>query len=120
ARVQALVDCYRAAGMGAGHRVATLLGNRPDALFHWFALNALGASVVPVNPDYRESELRFLLEHSEASLAVVLPERAEELRAVAAKTDRPAVVASPDEVLNGSLAGRFSCADFTPSRQAEC
>jgi acyl-CoA synthetase (AMP-forming)/AMP-acid ligase II len=33
-------------------------------------LNALGVSVVPLNPDYREAELRYVLEHSEASALV--------------------------------------------------
>ena len=32
-----------------GHRVGLMLENRPAAFLHWFALNALGASVVPLN-----------------------------------------------------------------------
>ncbi|MEW5423349.1 AMP-binding protein [Amorphus sp. 3PC139-8] len=74
-RVNALAARYHAAGYGPGHRVALLLENRPAHFVHWLALNAVGASVVPVNPDYTADELRFLLEHSESALFVHLPSR---------------------------------------------
>ncbi len=69
-RVDAAIADYRAAGFGPGHRVALLLENRPDHFVHFLALNALGVSQVPVNPDYRPDELRHLLEHSSAELLV--------------------------------------------------
>lgn len=68
--VDRLVDAYRAAGYGPGHRVALLLESRPDHFVHVLALNALGVSQVSVNPDYRVDELRYLLEHSDADLLV--------------------------------------------------
>jgi acyl-CoA synthetase (AMP-forming)/AMP-acid ligase II len=61
---------YRALGYGPGHRVALQLENRPEFLLHFLALNSLGVSVVPLNPDYREAELRYILEHSEASAVI--------------------------------------------------
>jgi len=70
---------YEAAGIGAGHRVALLLENRDVFFFHWLALNALGASIVPINPDYRVEELSYLFAHSEAVLAVSLPHRMADL-----------------------------------------
>ncbi len=73
--VDALAAIYRAGGYGVGHRVALLLENRPQFLIHYLALNALGVSMVPLNPDYRTAELAYVLEHSEAVLAVVLPGR---------------------------------------------
>ena len=63
---------YGQAGYGRGHRVAMLFDQRPEFFFHYYALNALGASVVPLNPDYRRDELRYVVEHSEASLAVAI------------------------------------------------
>jgi acyl-CoA synthetase (AMP-forming)/AMP-acid ligase II len=39
--------------------------------------------VVPLNPDYRAAELGYVLGHSEAPLAVVLPGHADKLRALA-------------------------------------
>jgi acyl-CoA synthetase (AMP-forming)/AMP-acid ligase II len=61
---------YQALGYGPGHRVALQLENRPEFLLHFLALNSLGVSVVPLNPDYRESELHYILEHSEASAVI--------------------------------------------------
>jgi len=67
-QVEALAEQYQAAGYGRGHRVALLLENRPEFFLHWFALNGLGVSVVPINPDLRAAELEYLLAHSEAVL----------------------------------------------------
>ena len=83
-QVDALAARYRAAGYGHGHRAGLLLENRPAFFLHWLALNALGVSVVPINADLRSAELEYLLGHSELCLAIVLDERAAELRAAAA------------------------------------
>ena len=83
AEVERLRQSYARAGYGHGHRVGLLLGNRPVFFFHWFALNALGVSVVPVNPDMRQSELVYLVSHSEMILAVALADRCDELKAAA-------------------------------------
>ncbi|MGE5116471.1 MAG: AMP-binding protein, partial [Betaproteobacteria bacterium] len=77
--VERLRAAYAAAGWGHGHRVGLLLQNRPAFLFHWFALNALGASVVPINAEMRAAELEYLVGHSEIALAVALPARADDL-----------------------------------------
>jgi acyl-coenzyme A synthetase/AMP-(fatty) acid ligase len=61
---------YRAAGYGGGHRVGLMLENRPAAFLHWFALNGLGASVVPLNADLRPAEMDYLVSHSGICLAV--------------------------------------------------
>ena len=75
-QVVAIAARYRACGWGAGHRVALLLENRPEFLLHFLALNTIGASVVPLNPDYRAAELEYVLDHSDAALVVALPEHA--------------------------------------------
>lgn len=77
--VRQLEGAYADSGLVAGARVALLLENRPAFFLHWFALNALGVSVVPINPDYRASETAYLLEHSEAVAAVVVRERAAQI-----------------------------------------
>jgi acyl-CoA synthetase (AMP-forming)/AMP-acid ligase II len=61
---------YRARGYGRGHRVALQLETRPEFLLHFLALNSLGVSVVPMNPDYRQAERDYVLGHSEASALV--------------------------------------------------
>ena len=67
-RIAGLAARYRSRGYGAGHRVALRLENCPEFLLHFLALNAVGASVVPLNPDYRPAELEYVLGHSEAGL----------------------------------------------------
>jgi acyl-CoA synthetase (AMP-forming)/AMP-acid ligase II len=83
-RIAALQLAYRLAGYGAGHRVGLLLENRPDFIFHWFALNGLGAGIVPINPDLRAAELEYLVAHSEMVAAVAIPARQDDLRRAAA------------------------------------
>lgn len=82
--VEALAQGFRACGFGPGHRVGLLLQNRPEFLWHWLALNACGASIVPINPDLRAAELTYLIEHSEMVLAISIPDRLDDLRAAAA------------------------------------
>lgn len=66
---------YRDAGIGLGHRVAMLLENRPDHHLHKIALNTLGASCVPVNPDFRSAEIAYLVKHAKIDAALVLAAR---------------------------------------------
>ncbi len=75
AEVERLRQAYAAAGYRHGHRVGLLLENRPAFLFHWFALNGVGASVVPISAEMRSAELEYLIGHSEICLAVTLPHR---------------------------------------------
>ncbi|MGV8937719.1 MAG: AMP-binding protein [Allorhizobium sp.] len=110
--VQALAARYAAAGYGTGHRVALLLENRPAHFIHWLALNSLGVSLVPVNPDYTADELSYLLEHSESMLLVVVESRLVQVAATAERLGVPvamddanefAAASRPDAVLEGSL-----------------
>ncbi len=94
---------YAEAGIGHGHRVGLLLDNRPEFFFHYLALNGLGAGIVPINTDYRHDEMLYLMDHSEADLAVSLPERADDLEAVARERRKPLPVVAPD------LAGLPAC-----------
>ncbi len=76
-----LIERYRSAGFGHGHRAVLLLENRPEFFHHYLALNALGVSIVPLNPDYRRGEMRYVVEHSEAHVGVAVPNRLAELAA---------------------------------------
>jgi acyl-CoA synthetase (AMP-forming)/AMP-acid ligase II len=79
AEVRRLAEAYREARYGAGHRVALLLDNRPEHYLHKLALNTLGACCVPINPDYRASEIAYLLDHSKPDLVVALAARQEQV-----------------------------------------
>jgi acyl-CoA synthetase (AMP-forming)/AMP-acid ligase II len=80
AEVARLRHAYAAAGYGRGSRVALLLENRPAFFSHWLALNSLGVSIVPGNPDLRPDELTFQLGMAEADLLVCVPERVDTVR----------------------------------------
>jgi len=82
-------------GYGPGHRVGLLLENRPSFFICWLALNGLGVSVVPINPDLREDDLRYLLEHSEQVLAIVTAERLAQVRRTATLCKTEIQVISP-------------------------
>ncbi|MBH63277.1 MAG: hypothetical protein CL569_12700 [Alphaproteobacteria bacterium] len=88
--VELLRRRYEDAGYGKGYRVAILLGNRPEFLLHYMALNAIGVSIVPVNPDYRHAELSYLLDHSETSLVICSADRAADMdAAITRRTKQP-------------------------------
>ena len=70
--IDALVERYREAGYGHGHRVAVALDNRPEHILHRLALSVLGISCVPINPDYRPGEITYLLGHCDAVLIIHL------------------------------------------------
>lgn len=75
------VALYRDAGYGKGMRVALLMENRPEFFVHFFALNALGVSVVPLNADARAHDIAYVAEHSEIVLAVGIESTLDLLRA---------------------------------------
>lgn len=96
-RVEELAAIYREAGYGLGHRVATLLENRPEYVIHKLALNSIGACCVPINPEYRAGEIAYLIEHSEPELVIVLPTRREQLlSAISPSPHRPNVAVSDE------------------------
>jgi acyl-CoA synthetase (AMP-forming)/AMP-acid ligase II len=77
--IAALARRYAAAALRTGHRVGLMLENRPAMFFHWLALNSLGVSAVPLNPDWREAELEYVVGHSEMVAAIVPPTRVDEV-----------------------------------------
>lgn len=119
ARIQALRTQYAAAGYGHGHRVGLLLENRPAFFLHWFALNGLGVSVVPINPDLRAAELEYLIGHSEIAMAVALAPRHGDLRAAAAAAGRSLFVMADGEEPS-EAPYQAPCAGDEPDELSEC
>ncbi len=111
--VAATTAAYRASGYGAGHRVGLMLENRPAVFLHWFALNALGASVVPLNPDLRPPELAYLIRHSGICLAVAAERHVRKLREAASGF---AVVTEDATIPSAPSPAR----DETPGPATEC
>jgi acyl-CoA synthetase (AMP-forming)/AMP-acid ligase II len=79
-RVGVLRQAFSQVGYGIGSRVALLLENRPEFFDHWLALNGIGVSIVPINPDLRADELLFQLEMADVTLMVAIGERLADLK----------------------------------------
>ena len=65
-RVDRLAAALVADGVQAGQKIAVMLGNSPEFLLAWFAINQAGAVLVPVNVFYSADELRYLLNNSDS------------------------------------------------------
>lgn len=96
-RIDQLAEQYQKAGYGQGHRIGLLLENRPVFLLHWLALNKLGASIVPINPDLRIAELSYLIQHSDMVLAISLASRVNDLNEAAAQNSIALPVITPEQ-----------------------
>jgi acyl-CoA synthetase (AMP-forming)/AMP-acid ligase II len=68
--VEGLSTQYRAAGFTRGHRVALMVGNRPEHFWHLLALNSIGACVVTLNQDYLPHELAYGIGFADSSLVL--------------------------------------------------
>ncbi|HET9389852.1 MAG TPA: AMP-binding protein [Steroidobacteraceae bacterium] len=119
-QVEDLRERYWRAGFGHGHRAGLMLENRPDMFLHWFALNALGVSVVPIHPDWRTTELAYLISHSEICAAVVPAARSGDLARAAAEAGRELVITPPDLAALSPVGSPGPMAGTEPDARTEC
>jgi len=73
-RSDALAASFHSLGIEAGDRVALVLPPCPEFVISLFAAAKVGAVIVPLNPQFTKPELRYMLRHSEAALAVTVEE----------------------------------------------
>jgi len=83
-QVAQLAAGMQAVGLGAGDRVAMLLGNRIEFVVTLFAATRLGAIAVPMNIREQTPGLTYMLEHSGAQLLVHEPDLVDRLPAASA------------------------------------
>jgi acyl-CoA synthetase (AMP-forming)/AMP-acid ligase II len=96
-KIDETAENLKTAGYKSGMRVALLLENRPAFFIIWLALNKLGLSIVPINPDLRASELEYLIGHSEPALIIALPTRHAELKKAANEAKITLQVIAPND-----------------------
>jgi fatty-acyl-CoA synthase len=89
ARVEAAAGVLGALGVGAGDRVAVLMGNRPELIDVFGGAARLGAITVPINFRLVGDEIAFLLGDSGSAVLVVDEERHAEARRAIARLDAP-------------------------------
>ena len=117
--VEQLKAAYGEAGYGLGHRVALLLQNRPEFLQHWFALNGLGVSVVPVNDEMAADEQAYIINHSEACSLVYLPDLAAKLDPLLPLLENPVSLQST-ATADAPAPAPSPAAGTSPMLQTEC
>lgn len=64
---------YAAKGVRSGDRIGVVAHNHPTTVISLFALARLGAIMVPVNPEFRVTEMRYVLEHARVSGVLCSP-----------------------------------------------
>lgn len=69
-QAQALAGYLQSAGVKSGDRVLLYMQNSPQFVIGFYAILRANAVVIPVNPMNRQAELEYLLEDSEAEVAL--------------------------------------------------
>ncbi len=106
-RAQALAVALDRLGVGQGERVAVVSHNAGRLLTAFFGVSGWGRVLVPVNFRLAAAEVRYIIEHSGASVLLIDPELEESLADVTA-THRFVIGTETDMALfgtDGSLAG---------------
>jgi acyl-CoA synthetase (AMP-forming)/AMP-acid ligase II len=116
-RVQVAAERYSSAGYGQGHRVALLLENRPDFFVHWFALNSLAVSVVPINGEMAGDEIAYLLSHSESCLGVCVASKQINFQAAADSAGLTLPIITIDQAIPEAST---EAVEATIDEQSEC
>ncbi len=99
-RARAQAAGLDALGVGQGERVAVVSHNSARLLTSFFGVSAYGRVLVPINFRLGPDEVRYIVEHSGASVLLVDPDLDDSLRDVTAK-HRFVLGAETDEVLFG-------------------
>ena len=95
-----LIDIYNKKGYSVGHRIGLLLENRAEFFFHWLALNFLGVSIVPLNGEYPENELAYVISHSELNLIISVDEKEDHITEAVKMTDARYPITLLKNILN--------------------
>ena len=70
-KIKALIAWFEKLGIKQGDRIAILSASIPNWGVSYYAITFIGAVVVPLLPDFHTSEIRNILEHSEAKAILV-------------------------------------------------
>src|SRR5258706_3507706 len=96
-------NALNALGVGPGTHVAVMLPNVPAYVVTWMALARLGAVMVPVNTQYKQRELAYVLQNSATTFLVI---DADCLAVFDAMENRDALVPPSHLIVHGTLDGK--------------
>ncbi|WP_435121240.1 long-chain-fatty-acid--CoA ligase [Amycolatopsis thermoflava] len=116
ARVEQRARMLRAAGVRPGDRVAYLMPNVPEMLAAHFAVPLAGAVLVAINTRLAPEEVRYILDHSGATVLVVDAEYAATIAPIAGSLDTVRTIAVAADPLGPGatveVPGAVAFADF--------
>jgi fatty-acyl-CoA synthase len=69
-RVNDVARGLLARGLGKGDHIAILMGNRPEWIVFWMAINRIGAVAVGISTWSSATELSYILRHSDARMLI--------------------------------------------------
>ena len=78
--VEQTAAMFSARGVERGQRIGVMSANHPSTVLAFFALARLGAVMVPVNPEFRAAEARYVLGHAQVSGVICSPEALQTVR----------------------------------------
>lgn len=113
ARVNELIPGYLARDLGPGDRVAVVFDSRIDVYLHLLALNALGASIVPLHSLGTDDELHYMIRHGDCRIAVAADEHRERLESIMSQADGCSVIGETELAGNPMTAMRVECGPAT-------
>ncbi|MBF2754008.1 MAG: acyl--CoA ligase [Gammaproteobacteria bacterium AqS3] len=89
-------------GVEKGDRIALSMRNYPEWALTYMAVTSIGAVIVPMNAWWTAPEMKYGLEDSGASLAVMDTQRHQQLLSLADDISLPTLVARPEAPLQGA------------------
>ena len=95
-QVAAMADALAALGIRRGDRIATSLPNGLPAIVSFLA-SSIAGTAAPLNPGYREDEVKFYLEDTAAKILLCPPEAQPEARRAAEATGIPVYALEMDD-----------------------
>jgi crotonobetaine/carnitine-CoA ligase len=64
-------NAFKKMGIQKGDRVSLMAPNSPMFLYTWMGINKIGGVEVPINTAFKEEEVKYILQHSEAICLVI-------------------------------------------------
>ena len=68
ATVNRIANAFKRIGVSKGTMVAIMLPNMPAFIYTWMGLNKIGAVEVPININFRENEIGYILRITETEM----------------------------------------------------
>ncbi len=107
-KIRSLIAFYENLGVKPGDRVAILSTNMPNWGAVYYAVTFMGAVIVPLLPDFTQTEVEYILSHSEAKVVFVSKGLRSKVNDIAIESLQYVVAVEDFSVLNNSDTAVFS------------